>query len=59
MTTQITIEISVNDKKEASQVQKALQTINTHFGAKGIIKMEQLFLNDAFVRNLVKTSINM
>lgn len=58
MNSDITIKVSVKDKAQAHQVRKALETMNKHFGAKGIIKMEQLFLKDPFVRNLVKMKIN-
>ncbi len=58
MRTPITITIEVKDKTEAHQVRKAFETMNRHFKARGIIKMEQLFLNDAFIRNLVKMKIN-
>ena len=58
MNTQITINITAKDKTEAHQVRKAFETMNKHFRAKGIIKMEQLFLKDPFVRNLVKMKIN-
>jgi len=57
MKTPITVEIEVKDQAEARRVQKAFETINKNFGAKGIIKMEQLFLNDAFIRNLVKMKL--
>ncbi|WP_108802158.1 hypothetical protein [Aquimarina sp. Aq107] len=57
MESQITVNIAVKDKTEAHQVKKAFETMNRHFGAKGIIKMEHLFLNDAFIRNLVKIKI--
>ncbi|WP_378182040.1 hypothetical protein [Aquimarina sp. SS2-1] len=57
MEAQITVNIAVKDKTEAHQVKKAFETMNRNFGAKGIIKMEQLFLNDAFIRNLVKMKI--
>lgn len=58
MKTPITVQIEVKDQTEARRVQKALETMNKNFGAKGIIKMEQLFLNDAFIRNLVKIQLN-
>jgi len=58
MRTSITVSIDVKDKTEAHQVKKALETMNTHFKARGIIKMEQLFLHDAFIRNLVKMKVN-
>ncbi len=58
MNAQITIQVEVKDKAEAHQVKKALETMNKHFKAKGIVKMEQLFLRDAFIRNLVKMKIN-
>ncbi len=58
MITPITVNIDVKDKAEAHQVKKAFETMNKHFKARGIIKMEQLFLNDAFIRNLVKMRIN-
>ncbi|GAA4277014.1 hypothetical protein [Aquimarina mytili] len=57
MNTQITIGLKVQDKTEAHQVKKAFETMNKHFGAKGIIRMEQLFLKDAFIRNLVKMKL--
>ncbi|MBQ4818879.1 hypothetical protein [Aquimarina sp. MMG016] len=57
MKTPITVEIEVKDQTEARHVQKAFETMNKNFGAKGIIKMEQLFLNDAFIRNLVKMKL--
>ncbi|WP_299432096.1 hypothetical protein [uncultured Aquimarina sp.] len=57
MKTPITINIAVKDKTEAHQVRKAFETMNRNFGAKGIIKMEHMFLNDAFIRNLVKMKI--
>ncbi|GAA4275949.1 hypothetical protein [Aquimarina mytili] len=57
MNTQITIGLEVQDKTEAHQVKKAFETMNKHFGAKGIIRMEQLFLKDAFIRNLVKMKL--
>ncbi|TPN82941.1 hypothetical protein [Aquimarina algicola] len=53
----ITTHIEVSSVAEAHQVQKAFETMNRHFGAKGIIHMEQLFLKDAFIRNLVKMKI--
>ncbi|TSE02696.1 hypothetical protein [Aquimarina algiphila] len=58
MQAQVTIGLEVKDKTEAHQVKKAFETMNKHFGAKGIIHMEKLFLNDAFIRNLVKMKIN-
>ncbi len=58
MEAQITIGLKVTDKTEAHQVKKAFETMNKHFGAKGIIHMEQLFLKDAFIRNLVKIQVN-
>lgn len=54
----IHIQINASSKAEAAQVQKAFETMHRYFGAKGIIKMEQLFLNDAFIRNLVQLKIN-
>ena len=57
MKSQISICVAVQDKTEAHRVQKALETMNKNFGAKGIIKMEQLFLKDAFIRNLVKMKL--
>lgn len=57
MKTAITIQMEVIGSDEAKKVTKAFQTMDKHFGAKGIIKMEQLFLNDAFVRNLVKMKL--
>ena len=57
MKTAITIHIEVSGSDEAKKVTKAFQTMDKHFGAKGIIKMEQLFLNDAFIRNLVKMKL--
>ncbi|AXT51340.1 hypothetical protein D1818_11035 [Aquimarina sp. BL5] len=57
MQTPITVNIAVKDKAEAHQVKKAFETMNRNFGAKGIIRMEHLFLNDAFIRNLVKIKI--
>ncbi|UZO81377.1 hypothetical protein NBT05_02625 [Aquimarina sp. ERC-38] len=57
MKTPITVQIEVKNQAEAKRVQKALETINRNFGAKGIIKMEQLFLTDAFIRNLVKMKL--
>ncbi|WP_299313244.1 hypothetical protein [uncultured Aquimarina sp.] len=57
MNAQITVNVSVKDKTEAHQVRKAFETMNRNFGAKGIIKMEHMFLNDAFIRNLVKMKI--
>ncbi|WP_103072273.1 hypothetical protein [Aquimarina sediminis] len=58
MESQITITITAKDTTEVRRVKKAFETMYTHFGAKGIIKMEQLFLKDAFIRNLVKMKIN-
>ena len=58
MKTHIATCIQVNSNQEALQVKKAFATMHEHFGAKGIIKMEQLFLKDAFIRNLVKMKIN-
>lgn len=58
MQTPITITIEASSKAEALKVQQAFETMHTHFKAKGIIKMTQLFLKDAFVRNLVKMKIN-
>ncbi len=58
MEAQITIGVQVHDKAEAHQVKKAFETMNKHFGAKGIIRMEQLFLKDAFIRNLVRMKIH-
>ncbi|WP_108866863.1 hypothetical protein [Aquimarina aquimarini] len=58
MEEQITITITAKDITEAHRVKKAFETIHHHFKAKGIIKMEQLFLKDAFIRNLVKMKIN-
>ena len=57
MESQVTVNIKVKNKTEADQVQKAFETMHKNFGAKGIIKMEQLFLKDAFIRNLVKIKI--
>ncbi len=57
MKTQITINISVTDRIEAQRVLQAFETMNKNFGAKGIIKLEQLFLNDPFIRNLVKMQL--
>lgn len=57
MKTPITVNIAVKDHTEAKRVQKAFETMNKNFGAKGIIKMEQLFLTDAFIRNLVKMKL--
>lgn len=57
MKTPITVNIAVKDHTEAQRVQKAFETMNKNFGAKGIIKMEQLFLTDAFIRNLVKMKL--
>lgn len=57
MKTPITVQIEVKNQAEARRVQKAFETMNKNFGAKGIIKMEQLFLNDAFIRNLVKMKL--
>ena len=57
MKTAITIQMEVSGSDEAKKVTKAFQTMDKHFGAKGIIKMEQLFLNDAFIRNLVKMKL--
>lgn len=57
MNAQVTIGIKVKDKTEQHQVKKAFETMNKHFGAKGIIRMEHLFLKDAFIRNLVKMKL--
>ena len=57
MKTAITIHMEVSGNEEAKKVTKSFQTMDKHFGAKGIIKMEQLFLNDAFIRNLVKMKL--
>ena len=57
MKTAITIHMEVSGNDEAKKVTKAFHTMDKHFGAKGIIKMEQLFLNDAFIRNLVKMKL--
>ena len=57
MESQVIVNIKVKNKTEVDQVQKAFETMHKHFGAKGIIKMEQLFLKDAFIRNLVKIKI--
>ena len=57
MKTAITIHMEVSGSDEGKKVTKAFQTMDKHFGAKGIIKMEQLFLNDAFIRNLVKMKL--
>ena len=57
MKTAITIQMEISESDEAKKVTKAFQTMDKHFGAKGIIKMEKLFLNDAFIRNLVKMKL--
>ncbi|KAA1244528.1 hypothetical protein [Aquimarina sp. RZ0] len=57
MKAQVTVNIEVKDTTEVQRVQKAFETMHKNFGAKGIIKMEQMFLNDAFIRNLVKIKI--
>ena len=57
MKTAITLQMEVSGSDEAKKVTKAFQTMDKHFGAKGIIKMEQLFLNDTFIRNLVKMKL--
>ena len=53
----VSIELEVNDDTQAMGVKKSFETMKAHFGAKGIIKMRQLFLNDPFVRNLVKMKL--
>ncbi|WP_271729101.1 hypothetical protein [Aquimarina algiphila] len=57
MKAQITLDINVQNSTETPQVKKAIETFLTNFGAQGIIQMEQLFLKDAFIRNLVKMKI--
>lgn len=58
MKAQITVTLNVENKEEGQRVQKAFETMDKHFKAKGIIHMEQLFLHDAFIRNLVKMKLN-
>lgn len=58
MKASIQLNIEVKDKAEAVRVKKALETMNTHFKANGIIQMETLFLKDPFIRNLVHLKLN-
>lgn len=51
------IKLKAKNQVEVSQVKKAFETMISTFKAEGIIKMEKIFISDAFVRNVVKMKI--
>ena len=57
MKAKISVTLETKNNEEAQRVKKAFETMERNFGAAGIIKMEHLFLNDAFIRNLVRMKI--
>ena len=54
---EINTEVEIKDPMQADQVKKAFQLMVANFGAKGIIKMAQLFKSDPFVRSVVKRKL--
>lgn len=53
----INTQVDVKDTLQADQVKKAFELMVANFGAKGIIKMAQLFKSDPFVRSIVKRKL--
>ena len=53
----IQVKLEAKNQVEASQVKKAFEMMISTFKAEGIIKMERIFKNDAFVRNVVKMKL--
>ena len=51
------VKLKAKSQGEAHKVKQAFETMITHFKAESIIKMEQLFRSDAFIRNVVKMKI--
>ena len=53
----VNITFEASDESEANAVKGAFDTMVKNFKARGIIKMEKIFKQDVFIRNVVKAKL--